>query len=46
MVRNYEEVLKGRYFDFIFVDDVDVFFKVSKNIDCFFYFFGFMDEII
>lgn len=46
LARNYEEVLKGRHFDFIFVDDVDAFLKASKNIDRSLYLLGFTDEII
>ena len=31
--KNFEEMLKGRVFDFIFVDDVDAILKASKNVE-------------
>ncbi len=46
MARKFDEVLKGRHFDFIFVDDVDAFLKASKNIDRSLYLLGFNDEVI
>ncbi|ASJ03099.1 reverse gyrase [Thermococcus profundus] len=46
MARKFDEVLKGRHFDFIFVDDVDAFLKASKNIDRSLYLLGFNDDII
>ncbi len=44
--RKFDEVLKGRHFDFIFVDDVDAFLKASKNIDRSILLLGFNEEII
>ncbi len=46
MARNFEEKLKGKHFDFIFVDDVDAFLKASKNIDRSLYLLGFNDDVI
>ena len=46
LARKFDEVLKGRHFDFIFVDDVDAFLKASKNIDRSLYLLGFTEEII
>ncbi|WP_297501626.1 DEAD/DEAH box helicase, partial [Thermococcus sp.] len=46
LARNFEERLKERYFDFIFVDDVDAFLKASKNIDRSLYLLGFNDDVI
>ncbi|ASJ06661.1 reverse gyrase [Thermococcus pacificus] len=46
MARKFDEVLKDRHFDFIFVDDVDAFLKASKNIDRSLYLLGFNDEVI
>ncbi|WP_456421893.1 reverse gyrase [Thermococcus sp.] len=46
LARNYDEKLKGRHFDFIFVDDVDAFLKASKNIDRSLHLLGFTEEII
>ncbi|RLG64090.1 reverse gyrase [archaeon] len=42
----FEEFLKGRFFDFIFVDDVDAFVKTSKNVDKVLMLLGFTEEII
>jgi len=46
LARNFEDRLKGRHFDFIFVDDVDAFLKASKNIDRSLYLLGFNDDAI
>ena len=46
LARNFDEKLKGKHFDFIFVDDVDAFLKASKNIDRSLYLLGFTEEII
>ncbi len=46
LARNFDDRLKGRHFDFIFVDDVDAFLKASKNIDRSLYLLGFNEEII
>ncbi len=46
LARNFDGKLKGRHFDFIFVDDVDAFLKASKNIDRSLYLLGFTEEII
>ncbi|NJE09886.1 reverse gyrase [Thermococcus sp. MAR1] len=46
LARKFDEVLKGRRFDFIFVDDVDAFLKASKNIDRSLLLLGFNEEII
>ncbi|MDV3103211.1 reverse gyrase [Thermococcus waiotapuensis] len=46
LARNFEDRLKGRHFDFIFVDDVDAFLKASKNIDRSLYLLGFNEEVI
>ncbi len=46
LARNFDEKLKGRHFDFIFVDDVDAFLKASKNIDRSLFLLGFTEEII
>ncbi len=46
LARNFDEKLKGRHFDFIFVDDVDAFLKASKNIDRSLLLLGFTEEII
>ncbi|WP_457742643.1 reverse gyrase [Thermococcus sp.] len=46
LARNFEEKLKGRHFDFIFVDDVDAFLKASKNIDRSLLLLGFTEETI
>ncbi|ASJ00256.1 reverse gyrase [Thermococcus gorgonarius] len=46
LARNFEDKLKGRHFDFIFVDDVDAFLKASKNIDRSLYLLGFNEETI
>ncbi|ASA77170.1 reverse gyrase [Thermococcus sp. 5-4] len=46
LARKFDEVLKGRRFDFIFVDDVDAFLKASKNIDRSLLLLGFNDEVI
>ena len=46
LARNFDEKLKGRHFDFIFVDDVDAFLKTSKNIDRSLHLLGFNDEVI
>lgn len=40
------DVLKGKIFDYIFVDDVDAFFKGSKNIEKVMYLLGFSEEDI
>ncbi|NJE62323.1 reverse gyrase [Thermococcus sp. 21S7] len=46
LARKFDDVLKGRRFDFIFVDDVDAFLKASKNIDRSLLLLGFNDEVI
>ena len=46
LARNFDEKLKGKRFDFIFVDDVDAFLKASKNIDRSLLLLGFTEEII
>lgn len=46
LARKFDEVLKGRHFDFTFVDDVDAFLKASKNIDRSLLLLGFTEEII
>ncbi|NJE06363.1 reverse gyrase [Thermococcus sp. M36] len=46
LARKYDEVLRGRRFDFIFVDDVDAFLKASKNIDRSLLLLGFTEEVI
>ncbi|ASJ04257.1 MULTISPECIES: reverse gyrase [Thermococcus] len=46
LARKFDEVLRGRHFDFIFVDDVDAFLKASKNIDRSLLLLGFNDEVI
>ena len=46
LARKFDEVLKGRRFDFIFVDDVDAFLKASKNIDRSLLLLGFNEEMI
>ncbi|WP_258084722.1 reverse gyrase [Thermococcus thermotolerans] len=46
LARKFDEVLKGRRFDFIFVDDVDAFLKASKNIDRSLLLLGFNEEIM
>ncbi|WP_297439110.1 reverse gyrase [Thermococcus sp.] len=46
MARKFEDELKGRHFDFVFVDDVDAFLKASKNIDRSLYLLGFNEEMI
>ncbi|WP_394325662.1 reverse gyrase [Thermococcus thioreducens] len=46
LARKFDDVLKGRRFDFIFVDDVDAFLKASKNIDRSLLLLGFSGEII
>ncbi len=42
----FEECLRGKFFDFIFVDDVDAFVKTSKNVDKVLMLLGFTEEII
>ncbi len=45
--RNFDEVFKGKIFDFIFVDDVDAILKASKNVEKVLMLMGFsQDEII
>ncbi len=44
--RKYGEILKGRHFDFLFVDDVDAFLKASKNIDRSLLLLGFNEDMI
>ncbi|ASJ14383.1 reverse gyrase [Thermococcus radiotolerans] len=46
LARKFDDVLKGRRFDFIFVDDVDAFLKASKNIDRSLLLLGFNDDVI
>ncbi|ADT83740.1 reverse gyrase [Thermococcus barophilus] len=46
LARNFDEMLKDKRFDFIFVDDVDAFLKASKNIDRSLILLGFTEEII
>ncbi|NJD99149.1 reverse gyrase [Thermococcus sp. LS1] len=46
LARNFDEKLRGRRFDFIFVDDVDAFLKASKNIDRSLLLLGFTEEVI
>ena len=46
LARKFDEIFKGRHFDFIFVDDVDAFLKASKNIDRSLLLLGFNEEII
>jgi len=46
LARKFDEVLRGRRFDFIFVDDVDAFLKASKNIDRSLLLLGFTEEMI
>ncbi|WP_297536225.1 reverse gyrase, partial [Thermococcus sp.] len=46
LARNFDEKLRGRHFDFMFVDDVDAFLKASKNIDRSLLLLGFTEEII
>ncbi|ASJ10946.1 reverse gyrase [Thermococcus sp. P6] len=46
LARKFDEVLAGRRFDFIFVDDVDAFLKASRNIDRSLFLLGFNEEII
>lgn len=46
LARNFDEKLRGKRFDFIFVDDVDAFLKASKNIDRSLLLLGFTEEII
>ena len=44
--RNYEALLQGQAFDFLFVDDVDALLKASRNIDRIFALIGFPPEIL
>ena len=46
LARNFDEMLKDKRFDFIFVDDVDAFLKASKNIDRSLILLGFTEEVI
>lgn len=46
LARNFDEKLRGKRFDFIFVDDVDAFLKASKNIDRSLLLLGFTEGII
>ncbi|WP_297070188.1 reverse gyrase [Thermococcus sp.] len=46
MARKFDDELKGRHFNFIFVDDVDAFLKASRNIDRSLYLLGFNEDTI
>ena len=44
MARNFDTTLKGKRFDFIFVDDVDALLRASRNIDRVLLLLGFTEE--
>ncbi len=44
--RNFDELLKGKTFDLIFVDDVDAVLKASRNIDYLFHLIGASERAI
>ncbi|MFA4669577.1 reverse gyrase [Pyrococcus kukulkanii] len=46
LATRFDELLKDKHFDLIFVDDVDAFLKASKNIDRSLLMLGFNEEII
>ncbi|AEH24362.1 reverse gyrase [Pyrococcus yayanosii] len=46
LATRFDELLKDKKFDFIFVDDVDAFLKASKNIDRSLILLGFTEDVI